>query len=138
MPLTTTQTQVMASHLAALRHSFRPDGPPDKTAKFTPTDVLASMVLELGPAIIPLMCDCICCNPIDVTQIHSGKINEICVLCDECICELENCIGEEVPPGRIFQGLIAKLLKEMWPMIVKIFMDFLKERDTTKQTPFKI
>ncbi len=138
MPLSTTQTQVMASHLAALSHSLTSVGSPDGPAKFTPNDVLASMVLELGPAIIPLMCDCICCNPINVTQINTNTIRKICILCDECICELDNCIGSETAPGRIFQGLIAKLLKEMWPMIVKIFMDFLKERDTTIRTHFKI
>ncbi len=138
MPLTTTQTQVLTSHLAALRHSLKSGGPPGKAAKFTPTDVLSSMVLELGHAAIPMMCDCICCNPIDKTQIDAATCDCICDLCDKCICELDNCIGAEIPPGRIFQGLIAKLLKELWPILVKIFLDFLQEEKTPERRPFKI
>ena len=134
MPLTTTQTQVLASHLAALRSSLEPNRPSDRITPFTPTDVLTSMVLELGPAALPMICECICCNPIQAEQIDKSTRDCICDLCDQCTCELEICIKAETAPGRIFNGLIAKLLKQLWPILVKIFMDFLEEENTSKRS----
>jgi len=138
MPLTTTQTQVMASHLAALRHALKPGGPPAEAANFSPNDVLSSMVLELGPGVIPLICDHIQQNPTDATQVDAATRGRICDTCDACITELDNCIGAEIPPGRIFQDLIAKLLKELWPILIKIFFDFFQEGKITQRKPYKI
>jgi len=96
------------------------------------------MVLELGPGTIPLICECICNNPIDTRQIDRKTLICICDLCDQCICELDNCIGAEVPPGRIFLDLIAKLLKKLWPILIEIFRDFLQEENPPKQTRFQL
>ena len=137
MPLTSTQTQILSSHLAALRSSLEHDVPSVKTAPFTPGDVLTSMVLELGPAAIPLICDCIGRNPIHATQIDRSSRDCICDLCDQCTYELDNCIRAETPPGRIFQGLIAKLLKQLWPILIKIFTDFLQEENASKRESLK-
>ncbi len=138
MTLTVIQTQVLSSHLAALGHSLSQRQPSDEAPKFTPNQVLSSLVLELGPTALPMICESINTNAIELKQFTTTQLQCICDLCEECICELDNCIASDIPPGRIFQGLIARLIKELWPMFIQIFIDFLQENKPTQRSLFKI
>ncbi len=138
MPLTTTQTQILGSHLAALSYALKPKHPSEKLAPFTPNEVLSSMVLELGPATTPLLRTIILENTIDPRQINEDTLHCICDLCDKCTAELDNCICSNTPPGQIFQGLFIKLLRKLIPILIDMFRDFFKEDKPTKQRPFQI
>ncbi len=138
MPLTTTQTQILGSHLAALSYALKPKHPSEKLAEFTPNEVLSSMVLELGPAATPLLRTVILENTIDPRHMDEDTLHCICDLCDKCTAELDNCICEETPPGLIFQGLFIKLLEKLLPILIEIFRDFFKGNNSTKRRPFKI
>ncbi len=130
MPLTVTQTKVLASHFSALRYSLTPrqekDGPPE----FGANDVIGSMILELGPHLSPLLSEAIIAEK-DILKKLDPKIHDtICETIDNIEDELQDCIDADIPPSRRFREIIAALLEQLMPMLIQIVIGFLLEPDT--------
>ncbi len=129
MPLTVTQAKVFASHLNALRYSLTEGLPQSQPADFTPNDVISSLVLELGPHISPLLSEAIA-KGYEITPKFTGKqFEDICETIYKAEEELKDCIDADIPPGRNFREIIAALLEQLMPLLIKIIISFLLEPD---------
>ncbi len=136
MPLTVTQSKVLASHLSALRYSISHDRTPKQEPDFSPNDVISSLVLELGPHISPLLSEAINHGkPLDA-ELTSKQYDAICDAIDKAEDELQNCIYAETPPGRSFREIIAALLEQLMPILIQIIIGFLLEPDPKPKKGF--
>ncbi len=130
MPLTTTQTKILASHLTALRYSLSGNQDELSHPDFGPHDVMGSLILELGPHISPLLSQAITADKNLLEKFNPKQINGIIDKIDTAEDVLQDCIDANIPPGKGFREIIAALLEQLMPILIQIIIGFLLEPET--------
>jgi len=136
MPLTVTQTQVLNSHLAAFTRAINPPDPKIDHPGFEATDVMGSLVYELGPFVGPMLADLITSKHLDQTKIEPKQLERIYDLIDRAENELQTCLENQCPPSQSFKEIIIALLEQFGPILLQILISFLMEPEPKKTNQF--
>ncbi len=136
MPLTVTQTKVLASHLSALRYCLTARIPDEGPPEFGPNEVIGSLILELGPHVAPLVSEAITADKTLMEKLPAKQWNTFIETIDKAEDELQTCIDAEIPPGRSFREIIAALLEQLMPLLIQIIIGFLLEPDPVPKGRF--
>ena len=129
MPLSVTQTQVLAAHLTGLHQTINPESQSTNQPDFTIEQVLASMCQELGPFVLPMIANAIKNGNLFTSQLRPTQTESMLTLLDEAEADLETSLAEETAPGRSFLEIIAQLLEQLGPLLIQILIGFLREPD---------
>jgi len=129
MSITSTQAQVFASHLAALRHSLNKGEPIDGAEVFDPGEVLASLTFELGPFVSPMLAESINQSNFKCDCIPADSLDTICESIDRCEDVLLASVESGIPPEKSFREIIAKLLEQLGPFMIQALIVFLMKEE---------
>jgi len=127
MPLTPTQTQILKSHIVALRAASAASAASKDLPEFTPKEVVASMCYELGPFIMPIIADRInhIANPPQPPNI--AALEAMLTTLDTLEDELMACKDGQNLPTRRWKEIIAQLFDKFGPYIIELLISVLLE-----------
>lgn len=129
MPLTVTQAKILSAHLSQLSKSLNVNGDASDVEKFNSSEIIGSLIYELGPFILPGLSNAISnySNLFDLAPVSQWtKISGLCASAAE---ELDVSIDTQVLPGRSFREIIAALLEEIAPILIQILIGLFIEPD---------
>ena len=138
MSLTAMQTQILLSHLSALRAAITQENFPDSGQKITVQEVCGSLVNELGHTLPTILVAAIAHAKPARLAISATAYENLLDLLDQAEDQLNMDIDSDTPPAGKFRDILAKLFEELAPIILQILLGFLTEPDAKKTKSLKL
>jgi len=125
MPLTVTQANILRAHLVQMHKTLSNVGHEDSPENFRVPEILASLIHELGPFVVPDLSLALARQHLSSSDIPDIKRLDLLGLLDRAQADLQTCIDTHTMPGRSFREIIAALLQEFAPIIIQAIIAIL-------------
>lgn len=129
MPLTVTQAHILKAHLDQLSQILGNEGFKQVADNFTFSEVISSLIYELGPFIVPDLSNEIARNKVNVFDLQAEQRQKLRGLVDSALEELQTSLDTRILPGRSFREIIAEIIRQFSPLIIDALVNILLEPD---------
>jgi len=129
MPLTVTQANILKMHLDQFSKILSHEGLEQVADNFTFSEVLSTLIYELGPFIVPDLSNEIARNKVNVFDLPAEQRQKLRGLVDSAREELQTSLDTRILPGRSFREIIAEIIRQFSPLIIDALINILLEPD---------
>ena len=129
MPLTVTQANILKMHLDQFSKILSHEGLEQVADNFTFSEVLSTLIYELGPFIVPDLSNEIARNKVNVFDLPAEQQQKLRGLVDSAREELQTSLDTRILPGRSFREIIAEIIRQFSPLIIDALINILLEPD---------
>ena len=129
MPLTVTQANILKMHLDQFSKILSHEGLEQVADNFTFSEVISSLIYELGPFIVPDLSNEIARNKVNVFDLPAEQRQKLRGLVDSAREELQTSLDTRILPGRSFREIIAEIIRQFSPLIIDALINILLEPD---------
>jgi hypothetical protein len=134
MPLTVTQANILKLHLDQFSKILRNEGLQQSTDNFTFSEVVSTLIYELGPFIVPDLSNEIARKKVNISDLSAEQRQTLRGLVDSAREELQTSIDTRTLPGRSFREIIAEIIRQFSPFIIDALVNILLEPDDEEET----
>lgn len=132
MPLTVTQANILKMHLDQFSKILSHEGLEQVADNFTFSEVLSTLIYELGPFIVPDLSNEIARNKVNVFDLPAEQRQKLRGLVDSAREELQTSLDTRILPGRSFREIIAEIIRQFSPLIIDALINILLEPDDSE------
>ena len=129
MPLTVTQANILKMHLDQFSKILSHEGLEQVADNFTFSEVISSLIYELGPFIVPDLSNEIARNKVNAFDLPAEQRQKLRGLVDSAREELQTSLDTRILPGRSFREIIAEIIRQFSPLIIDALINILLEPD---------